>query len=45
MWKFPRPKDEVVAQQLMTAAYQTAIAADPNTTTVLIRYVWSTVYG
>lgn len=39
VWKIPRPQDEFVAQQLMAAAYKTAMATDPHATTVLIRYV------
>lgn len=39
VWKIQRPTQEELAQRLMALAYQTAMAADPNATTVLVRYV------
>lgn len=37
IWKIPRPADPRVAQALMSASYQTAMATNPNTVEVLIR--------
>jgi hypothetical protein len=39
VWKFPKPADSRVAQELMSAAYQTAIATNPNACEVLIRWI------
>lgn len=39
IWKYPRPTDQSRALKLMAAAYQTAVATDPNTTSIMIRYV------
>jgi len=38
VWKLARPVDDTAAGKVMAAAYQSAMATDPNTTTVLIRY-------
>ncbi|KAI4195987.1 MAG: hypothetical protein LQ348_002371 [Seirophora lacunosa] len=37
IWKYPRPTDQSRALKLMAAAYQTAVATDPNTTSIMIR--------
>ncbi|KAL9623412.1 MAG: hypothetical protein Q9160_002305 [Pyrenula sp. 1 TL-2023] len=37
VWKIPKPSDQETAQALMSAAYQTAVSADPNVREVLIR--------
>ncbi|KAL4783311.1 hypothetical protein BJX76DRAFT_358173 [Aspergillus varians] len=37
IWKIPRPANEGLARALLHAAYKTAVATDPNTTTALIR--------
>ncbi|KAL8957710.1 MAG: hypothetical protein Q9193_005092 [Seirophora villosa] len=37
LWKYPRPSDQSRAIKLMGAAYQTAVATDPNTTSIMIR--------
>ncbi|GAB1311835.1 hypothetical protein MFIFM68171_02045 [Madurella fahalii] len=45
IWKIARPKNEAVARAVMYAAYQTAIATDPNATRVLIRsYIHPTTW-